>query len=87
MAKKYSSNAAFLAELSELIDRWCERRSLQLLGTVLPAYNSINGMTDGWGELLRALKALTLSQDELLPHEREIVSDLRRSVEEMLQAC
>jgi len=40
-------------------------------------------MTDGWGELLRALKALTLTQEELLPKEREVVADLRGAVQDM----
>jgi hypothetical protein len=85
MARKYPDNAAFLSEFGRLVDKWCERRCLRSLGTVLPAYNSFNGMTDGWGELLRALRALTLSQDELLPDEREVVVDLRSAAEAMLQ--
>jgi hypothetical protein len=85
MSKRYSNNEQFFVELRGLIDTWCDRRCLHLLSTVLPAYTSFNGMTDGWGELLNALKALTLCQEALLPTEREIVLDLKRTVEDVLQ--
>ncbi len=75
MSKGYKSNEAFFAELRSLIDAWCDRRCLRPLATILPAYTSFNGMNDGWGELLNALKSLAVSQDALLPAEREIVSD------------
>jgi hypothetical protein len=86
MSKRYSSNEQFFAELRGLIDAWCDRRCLHLLSKVLPAYTSFNGMTDGWGELLNALKALTLSQEALLLEERKIVADLRQAAEDVLQA-
>ena len=53
---------------------------------MLPAYNSLNGMTDGWGELLNALKALTLSQEPLLPEERITVAALKQAAQGVLQA-
>ena len=86
MSKRYVDNDAFFAELRSLVDGWCDRRCLVPLATLLPAYTSFNGSNDGWGELLRALKALTLSQDQMLPGEREIVADLRQSAENALHA-
>lgn len=62
MTKKYASTTTFMDDLAELIEGWCERRCLRSLGAVLPAYNSFNGMTGGWGELLTALKSLTMTQ-------------------------
>ncbi len=84
--KRYVSTTAFMDELGELIEGWCGRRCLRSLGAVLPAYNSFNGMTDGWGELLKALKSLAMTQEELLPKEREVVADLRAAVEEMFRS-
>jgi hypothetical protein len=86
MSTRYSSNEQLFVELRDLIDAWCDRRCLGPLGILLPAYTSFNGMTDGWGELLNALKALTLSQDTLLPEERKIVADMRQAAEDVLHA-
>jgi hypothetical protein len=86
MSTRYSSNEQLFVELRDLIDAWCDRRCLGPLSILLPAYTSFNGMTDGWGELLNALKALTLSQDTLLPEERKIVADMRQAAEDVLHA-
>ena len=42
--------------VSELIDRWCDRRELQALAKVLPAFTGNNGLTDGWNHLHDNLK-------------------------------
>lgn len=81
MRKTYPDNEAFFADLRNLIDGWCERRCLQPLSIVLPAYSSFNGMTDGWGELLKALQALAVLPDGLLPDEHDTVTDLQRAAE------
>ncbi len=44
--------------LSRLIDTWCERRALSPLAVLLPAYTSNNGLTDGWTEVMEALRTL-----------------------------
>lgn len=86
MGNRYSDNQAFFAELRSLIDTWCDRRCLRPLGIVLPAYHSFNCMTVGWGELLKALRALAFARDELLPNEQEIVTSLRRAAEDAVAA-
>ncbi|WP_354459429.1 hypothetical protein [Mesorhizobium shangrilense] len=86
MGNRYSDNEALFAELHSLIDSWCDRRCLRPLGIVLPAYNAFNGMTDGWGDLLTALRALALVRDALLPDEQEIVMSLRRAAEDAVEA-
>ena len=45
-------------EVSGLIDAWCDRRELDLLARLLPAWVSNNGLIDGWAEVLDALKRL-----------------------------
>lgn len=44
--------------LARLVDAWCARRALGPLAVVLPAYTSNNGLTDGWAELMEALRTL-----------------------------
>jgi hypothetical protein len=43
-------------------------------------------MTDGWGELLKALKALALVRETLLPTEQEIIANLRQAAEDAIGA-
>jgi hypothetical protein len=65
-----------LNEVSRLIDAWCDRRELKLLATLLPSWLSNNGLTDGWADVLDALRALrasrALPQDEADTIERLI---------------
>lgn len=55
------------APLARLVGAWCDRRALGPLATLLPSYVSNNGLTDGWGELLDALR--TLRGSHALPSE------------------
>lgn len=76
------SQAEFFTALRQLLEAWCDRRCFGLLAAVLPAYIAFDGMTDGWGDLLAALRhALTLLQNELLPAERDALADLKRAAE------
>jgi hypothetical protein len=43
-------------QIAKLIDIWCERRELKALATVLPAWLSNNGLTDGWAEVAAAIR-------------------------------
>jgi len=42
--------------LRALVDRWCERRELVPLARLLPALVWNFGMTDGWGDLRKAVR-------------------------------
>ena len=86
MSERYGSNEEFFAALRSLIDGWCERRALPVLAAILPSFVSFNGMTDGWGELLFALKdVIAFHSDRLTPTEQDTVTDLRRVVERVLR--
>jgi hypothetical protein len=61
-----------LLEVSGLIDAWCDRRELELLARLLPAWVSNNGLTDGWADVLDALKSLR-GRPSLLGGEADIV--------------
>jgi hypothetical protein len=78
-------NKAFFDDLRGLIEVWCERRCLQSLSLVLTAYNSFNSMTDSWGELLKALKALALVREALPPSEPATIGDIRQAAEDAIR--
>jgi hypothetical protein len=74
--------AEFFAALKELTDAWCGRRALKPLAHLLPAYTAFNGMTDGWGDLLGALKNVrAFCRDDVEGPESVIVADLIRAAE------
>jgi hypothetical protein len=64
--------------LDQLIDGWCDRRELGALARVLPAHRANNGLTDGWSDLLEALR--TLRADRSLP------GDEQRKVDQLVGA-
>jgi hypothetical protein len=65
------NEAPVFAILDDLIDRWCARRDLVPLATLLPSVTSFAGLTDSWMELFHALRSVrarahgTLPDDEI----------------------
>jgi hypothetical protein len=55
--------------IRRLIDEWCDRRELGALATVLPAFISNNGLTDGWADLMEALRTMRAAHS--LPFEEQ----------------
>lgn len=53
--KNYASNEEFFGDLRTLVERWCDERKLGALSRLLPGYLSMNGLTDGWSDLLQGL--------------------------------
>jgi hypothetical protein len=66
------------ARLDSLIDRWCARRALAPLRLLLPVYPLVNGLSDEWHDLRRALQNLRGLAPETL------ASDERRDVQAAL---
>lgn len=52
-----------------------QTRGTPALAALLPAWLSNNGLTDGWGELAKALRHVA-TLDSLPPKEREILKRL-----------
>lgn len=76
------SNEEFFAELRNLIDAWCKRRSLRPLSRVLGPYLTFNGMTDGWAELARGLESIrAMDRHELISSEHTAIDELIRTVD------
>lgn len=64
------NNEDFMQDLKKLADGWCERRALRPLSIFLPAYLSLNGLTDGYADLEKALKdVLALAKGNLTQEE------------------
>ncbi|MFL5574905.1 MAG: hypothetical protein ACJ79S_02905 [Gemmatimonadaceae bacterium] len=68
-----------LAELLRaLVEGWCERRALEPLAVLLPAYLAFNGLTDGWHDLWQAVNSVRgLSPEALTDEERAAVAEAR----------
>jgi len=63
--------------LHKLIRAWCDRRCLEALNLVLPAYLGFNGLTGAWCRLYDALNNLrTSARYELTDEEAEEVDSL-----------
>ena len=60
----------FIRNQEFLIDRWCSRKQLKPLRHLLNGQASLNGLTDGWSDMLTELKTIRsqctdeLQQDE-----------------------
>ena len=60
--------------IQQLVDRWCERRSLTPLPHLLPVYPLHTPHTDGWFDLYRGLKDMQVfCRSELLSDEQEML--------------
>jgi hypothetical protein len=69
--------------ISRLVDAWCERRDLGALAVILPAYTSNNGLTDGWADVMEALRTLRGSR-RLPENEQRQIEELVVVVEKMV---
>jgi type VI protein secretion system component VasF len=81
----YQSNDQFFQALRAVIDGWCEHRNLVALSHILPAYLGFNGLTDGWGELDKALRNLrSACYDDLTTQEQNTLHDLIAATDSVL---
>jgi hypothetical protein len=72
--------------LQTLVEGWCDRRNLRALRAILPGYPLSSPFTDGWGELLVALKNVrALARDEITEAELITVDECIRTVERALR--
>jgi hypothetical protein len=72
-----SNNIEFFSVLRSLIDSWCDRRALKPLFRLLGPYLAFNGLTDSWGEILSALKAVRAQcREDFLGTELETIDAL-----------
>ena len=68
--------------LQKLVDAWCDRRALQALRYILRGYPLSSPLTDGWAELIAALKDVrAFAREELSAEELSSVDDCVRVIE------
>ena len=80
--RDFRSNEEFFTALRMLIDRLCDERRLKPLAKILPCYLAFNGLTDGWHELINALKAARgLGPDALNSADWDTLNDLIHAAE------
>jgi hypothetical protein len=78
----FGSNEEYFAALRVMIERWCDERRLVVLVRILPGYLAFNGLTDGWHELIDALKSTRgLGADAFSPAEWDTLNDLIHAAE------
>ena len=64
-------------DVAELVEAWCDRRAFRALREILAGYPLTSGLTDDWGQLLKALEAVRgLAAVELINDEPERVDRL-----------
>jgi len=62
--------------LDGLVEQWCERRALNPLRRILPAYPLTNNLTDGWHMIYEALRDVRAScRDELSAAEQQQIGE------------
>ena len=70
------------ADLHRLIHAWCAREELKPLSRILPRYLGNNGLTDGWSDLLGAVRdTIALCQPYLQSDELETLRDVRAQLQ------
>lgn len=71
--------------IKELVERWCERRELWALATLLPAWLGNNGLADGWQTLSDALRHTYATEGQLPADERETLKRLYVDIDALLR--
>jgi hypothetical protein len=76
------NNEQLFSKIQKLVEAWCDRRCLIALRQILPGYPLTSPLTDGWGELLIALKNVSaFARHELKADEQELLEDCIRAVD------
>ena len=69
-----------LNPIEHLLQRWADRGDEHLVARLLPAWRSNAGLTDGWVDVLDALRSITAA-GVLPPDEAAIVAEVASRVE------
>jgi hypothetical protein len=78
-------NKEFCQVIDGLIDSWCERRALQPLRILLPAWPLGMGLTDDWQRVREALRHLRAMAGKSLPqNEQKQLNELIAAVDQIL---
>lgn len=82
---KLTDTTDLFNDIDTLIDEWCERRALNPLRSLLPAYPILMGTSDEWHNLYNALRYISAShRDELKGDERDRLNLAVVAIQKML---
>ena len=86
-AREFVSRRKMWTLLRGLIDGWCERRALEPLAALLPAYLAFDGATDEWHDLWRAVNNIRgMPPDLITDGERAAVAEVRTLIYQAFKA-
>jgi hypothetical protein len=72
-------------DVAALVDAWCERRCLRALREILVAWPMVSRLTDDWGRLDEALRAVrAFAPSELTDSEKETVERVIAHLDDLL---
>jgi hypothetical protein len=72
----------FFQRLQMMVEAWCDRRALTALRCVLRGYPLSSPLTDGWAELMSALKDVrAFAREEITPEELITIDECVRALE------
>ena len=71
--------------LQTLVDAWCERQALQPLRCILRGYPLVNPLTDGWADLITALRDVrAFAREQVTPEELKSVDECIRAIDRIV---
>jgi putative oxidoreductase len=80
--RREMNNQELFQTVQNLVDAWCERRALQALRCILRDYPLVSPLTDGWGELMTALKDVrAFAREQITPEELKSVNECIRAID------
>ena len=80
------NEAQLLQAVQTLVDAWCDRRALRALRHILSGYPLASPLTDGWAELMTALKDVrAFARAEVTPEELRMVDECVRAIGRVVQ--
>lgn len=81
----FRDNAQLFSSIQTLVEGWCDRRCFKALRAILPGYPLSSPLTDGWGDLLIALKNVrAFARSELTDDECSALEEYTRAVEQVV---
>ena len=80
------NNIEFEQKVEFLINSWCSRKELTPLRRILNGHSALNGLTDGWEEMLLQLKTIRAqNKKEIKDEELNIIIELIHATESALE--
>lgn len=63
---------------------WCDRKCLHTLRAILPAWPMASGLTDNWGELLKAMQNVRAFAEKLQQREKPLIDECTLTIDSII---